>query len=119
MFTLCVNAVVSEAMRLYPPAWTIERDALAADDVGGVKVPAGSLVAIPPYLVHRHPEFWPGPAGFDPAGSCPGAPEIPSDGTGMRSYRSAAGNGPASERRSPNWRLCWCSPRSRAGSGWS
>lgn len=61
------TAVIAEAMRLYPPAWTIERDALADDDVAGVPVPAGSLVAIPPYLVHRHPEFWPDPAGFDPS----------------------------------------------------
>ncbi len=59
-------AVIAEAMRLYPPAWTIERDALADDEVAGVPVPAGSLVAVPPYLVHRHPEFWPDPAGFDP-----------------------------------------------------
>jgi cytochrome P450 len=60
------RAVVSEAMRLYPPAWTIERDALADDEVAGTDVPAGSLVAIPPYLIHRHPDFWPDPAGFDP-----------------------------------------------------
>jgi cytochrome P450 len=60
------RAVVAEAMRLYPPAWTIERNALADDEVCGVPVEAGSLVAIPPYLVHRHPEFWPDPAGFDP-----------------------------------------------------
>ena len=60
------RAVVAEAMRLYPPAWTIERDALADDEVAGTAVPAGSLVAIPPYLIHRHPEFWADPAGFDP-----------------------------------------------------
>lgn len=60
------TAVISEAMRLYPPAWTIERDAVADDDVAGVAIPAGSLVAVPPYLVHRHPQFWPDPAGFDP-----------------------------------------------------
>ncbi|HTS95815.1 MAG TPA: cytochrome P450 [Streptosporangiaceae bacterium] len=60
------RAVVAEAMRLYPPAWTIERDALADDEVAGVPVPAGSLVATPPYLVHRHPDFWDDPAGFDP-----------------------------------------------------
>jgi cytochrome P450 len=59
-------AVISEALRLYPPAWTIERDALADDSVAGVAIPAGSLVAVPPYLVHRHAEFWPDPAGFDP-----------------------------------------------------
>ncbi len=60
------RAVVAESMRLYPPAWTVERDAIADDEVAGTPVPAGSLVAVPPYLVHRHPEFWPDPAGFDP-----------------------------------------------------
>jgi cytochrome P450 len=71
-------AVIGEALRLYPPAWTIERDALADDTVAGVAIPAGSLVAVPPYLVHRHAEFWPDPAGFDPGrfvrpGDGPGA----------------------------------------------
>jgi len=66
------RAVVSEALRLYPPAWTIERDALADDDVAGTPVPAGSMVAISPYLVHRHPGFWPDPAGFDPRRFLPG-----------------------------------------------
>src|SRR5215469_653628 len=61
------TAVIAETMRLYPPAWTIERDATADDIVAGVPVPAGSTVAIPPYLVHRHADFWPDPAGFDPA----------------------------------------------------
>ncbi|MQA94312.1 MAG: cytochrome P450 [Streptosporangiales bacterium] len=59
-------AVVSEAIRLYPPAWTIERDATADDEVAGVPVPKGSIVAIPPYLIHRHPDFWPNPEGFAP-----------------------------------------------------
>jgi cytochrome P450 len=66
------RAVVSEALRLYPPAWTIERDAIADDDVAGTPVPAGSMVAISPYLVHRHPDFWPDPAGFDPRRFLPG-----------------------------------------------
>ncbi len=68
------TAVIAETMRLYPPAWTIERDAVAADTVAGVPVPAGSTVAISPYLVHRHPEFWPDPAGFDPARFLPTGP---------------------------------------------
>ena len=34
------RAVVAEAMRLYPPAWTIERDALADDEVCDVPIPA-------------------------------------------------------------------------------
>jgi cytochrome P450 len=61
------TAVITETMRLYPPAWTIERDALADDNVAGVPVPAGSTIAVPPLLVHRHREFWSDPAGFDPA----------------------------------------------------
>jgi cytochrome P450 len=76
------RAVVSEALRLYPPAWTIERDALAGDDVAGTPVPAGSMVAIPPYLVHRHPDFWADPAGFDPARFFPGG-----DGDPARRHR--------------------------------
>ena len=70
------RAVVAEAMRLYPPAWTIERNALADDDVSGVHVAAGSLVAIPPYLVHRHPDFWADPAGFDPRRFLADAPSV-------------------------------------------
>jgi cytochrome P450 len=61
------TAVIAETMRLYPPAWTIERDSIGDDNVAGVPVPAGSTIAVPPYLIHRHPEFWPDPAGFDPA----------------------------------------------------
>jgi cytochrome P450 len=67
------QAVVSEAMRLYPPAWTIERDALGDDDVCGVTVPARSMVAVPPYLIHRNPGIWRDPAGFDPRRFLPGA----------------------------------------------
>lgn len=61
------KAVLSEAMRLYPPFWTLERDAVGEDVVDGVRIPAGSTVAVPPYLVHRHPDFWENPEGFDPA----------------------------------------------------
>ncbi|MGH3626949.1 MAG: cytochrome P450, partial [Sciscionella sp.] len=60
------NAVISEAMRLYPPAWTIERDALADDTVAGVPVPAGTTVVISPYLQHRRADLWPAPEGFHP-----------------------------------------------------
>jgi cytochrome P450 len=81
------RAVVSEALRLYPPAWTIERDALADDEVAGTDVPAGSLVAIPPYLIHRHPDFWPDPAGFDPRRFLADGEAAP--GNGQRAHRYA------------------------------
>ncbi|MEU8804327.1 cytochrome P450 [Spirillospora sp. NPDC048819] len=60
------RAVLSEAMRIYPPAWTIERDAVDEDDIAGVRVPAGSTIAVPPYLLHRNTEIWPNPEGFQP-----------------------------------------------------
>jgi len=60
------KAVLEEAMRIYPPAWTIERDAVADDDIAGVRVPAGSTIAVPPYLLHRNVEIWPNPEGFQP-----------------------------------------------------
>ena len=69
------SAVVSEAMRLHPPAWTLERTAVADDDVCGTPVPAGSMVAVLPYLIHRNPAVWPNPAGFDPARFLSQAPE--------------------------------------------
>jgi cytochrome P450 len=69
------TAVISEAMRLYPPAWTIERTAVADDEVCGTPVPGGSMVAILPYLIHRNPDVWPNPAGFDPGRFLPGAPQ--------------------------------------------
>ncbi|MGE5826806.1 MAG: cytochrome P450 [Micromonosporaceae bacterium] len=58
--------VIEEAMRLYPPVWLLPRRALADDDVGGYRVPAGADVLICPYTLHRHPKFWPDPERFDP-----------------------------------------------------
>lgn len=60
------TAVISESMRLYPPAWMIEREAAAPDELDGVRVAPGAIVATPPYLIHRHPEHWPNPEGFEP-----------------------------------------------------
>lgn len=61
------RAVLDEAMRLYPPAWLITRNALDADELGGFAVPAGALVILSPWLAHRHPDRWERPEKFDPA----------------------------------------------------
>ncbi len=58
--------VIQEAMRLYPPVWGLPRKALAADEIGGYRVPAGADVMICPYTLHRHPGFWPDPDQFRP-----------------------------------------------------
>ncbi len=57
---------MNEAMRLFPPAWTLERQASADDQVGGFLIPGESTVLLAPYLTHRHPDFWEDPETFDP-----------------------------------------------------
>lgn len=61
-----LGGFVLELLRLYPPAWTLARDVVEEDVVGGLRVPAGSLVLISPFLTHRHPDFWPEPERLDP-----------------------------------------------------
>jgi cytochrome P450 len=58
--------VIEESMRLYPPAWIIARSVAETDEIGGYEIPAGSIVFVSPYVVHRHPSFWRDPEGFDP-----------------------------------------------------
>ncbi len=60
------TAVVQEAMRLYPPAWVIERDSITDEEIGGYPVPRDSTVIVAPYLSHRDPKVWDNPEGFDP-----------------------------------------------------
>lgn len=58
--------VFLEAMRLYPPIYAIARQAIDAFTVGGCTVPAGTLVLVSPYLMHRDPRYYADPARFDP-----------------------------------------------------
>jgi cytochrome P450 len=60
------DQVIQEAMRLYPSAWSISRRALDDDEIGGYFIPARAIVAMSPYTMHRHPDFWPDPERFDP-----------------------------------------------------
>ena len=59
--------VVSETMRLFPPAWALGRLALEDYEVGGYHVPRGSLVLVSQYVIQRDPRFFPDPERFDPA----------------------------------------------------
>jgi cytochrome P450 len=62
---LC-TAAVKEAMRLYPPIWLISRRAVADDVLDGYHVPAGSLVCLSQWVLHRDPRHWADPLRFDP-----------------------------------------------------
>ncbi|GHO71242.1 cytochrome P450 [Ktedonobacter sp. SOSP1-52] len=58
--------VLEESMRLYPPAWTFARSALAEDKIGGYTISKGAYVLMFPSATHRHPDFWERPDVFDP-----------------------------------------------------
>lgn len=58
--------VFDEALRLYPPAWLITRRALEEDRIGDAVIPANALIIMNPYVIHRHPAFWPSPEKFNP-----------------------------------------------------
>jgi cytochrome P450 len=60
------RAVVSEAIRMYPPAWMIGRSTDEPVELGGWRVPAGSLVAVCPLLMQHDPRWFPEPDTFDP-----------------------------------------------------
>jgi cytochrome P450 len=58
--------VRDESMRLYPPAWLTERHTITEDEICGVRIPAGSRLALTQYVTHRHPDFWENPDTFEP-----------------------------------------------------
>jgi cytochrome P450 len=53
------RAVVAEAMRLYPPAWTLGRRALEDYHWAGHDIPKGALVLMSQWIVHRDARWWP------------------------------------------------------------
>jgi cytochrome P450 len=64
---LVTRAALQEAMRLYPPAYAVDRVTTAPLELAGHLVPPGTVVAASPWSTHRHPAFWPDPERFDPA----------------------------------------------------
>ncbi len=50
--------VLSESMRLYPPAWMQMRFAAKDFELDGTKIPAGTLLMLSQWVTHRLPEIW-------------------------------------------------------------
>ncbi|MEU3402774.1 cytochrome P450 [Streptomyces sp. NPDC006670] len=61
-----LTRVLKEAMRLYPAAPVMGRNAVAATEIDGHAVPAGATVILAPWVTHRHPDYWSDPERFDP-----------------------------------------------------
>ncbi len=58
--------VVTESMRLYPPAYGLAREAVADCEIGGYRVPAGTTLYFLQWVVQRDPRFFPDPDAFNP-----------------------------------------------------
>jgi cytochrome P450 len=58
--------VIQEALRLYPPFWMVDREALSDDRAGDVDIPKGSTVVVFIYGAHHAPGSWDSPESFKP-----------------------------------------------------
>lgn len=50
--------VIEEAMRLYPPAYLIDRVNIEDDEFNGMFIPRNSNLLFSMYEIHRHPDLW-------------------------------------------------------------
>jgi cytochrome P450 len=62
----CAERVVTEALRLYPPAWVIGREAVQDCLIGGYPVMAGTALYMSPWVIQRDPRFFDNPSEFRP-----------------------------------------------------
>jgi cytochrome P450 len=63
---LYTRAVFEEAIRLYPPVPLLGRQALREERIRNRTIPAGSLLVVIPWLLHRHRRLWREPDRFLP-----------------------------------------------------
>jgi cytochrome P450 len=60
------DRLLSESMRLFPPAWAIGRQNTHQIRLFNSLVRPKSVIVMSPYVTHRNPAFWPDPERFDP-----------------------------------------------------
>jgi cytochrome P450 len=60
------RAAFEEAMRLYPPAASISREAIEADRYQDLEIVRGAQIQVMPWTVHRHRKLWDNPEAFMP-----------------------------------------------------
>jgi cytochrome P450 len=65
--------IFAEALRLFPPIFSIERRTAADYRVRNYTLPAGTTVTLSPFVTQRSPEWYPDPEKFDPERMSPEA----------------------------------------------
>jgi len=58
--------IAKEAMRLYPPAYAVGREAIEETEIGGFRVPKGTQLFAFQWVTHRDPRYFDDPAAFKP-----------------------------------------------------
>ena len=53
-----LDAVIQEALRLRPPAWSINRVVLEPLTLEGYEFPTGASLIVSPWILHREPDIW-------------------------------------------------------------
>ena len=66
------RAVLTETMRLFPPAWIVGRRATKEYTLGDHVLPARTIVLMSQWIVHRDPRWWPDAEAFQPERWLPG-----------------------------------------------
>jgi cytochrome P450 len=61
-----IERVVTESMRLFPPAWLIGRRAIADYPVGPYVAAARSILIMSPYIIQRDARYYAEPERFNP-----------------------------------------------------
>jgi cytochrome P450 len=58
--------ILQESLRLHPPVYTLSRVAQRDTEVGGYRIPRGTMAIVSIYGLHRSPRFWADPLAFRP-----------------------------------------------------
>lgn len=61
-----IQNCIEEAMRLFPPAYVIDRVSIQDDTFEDMHIPKGTMILMSIYELHRYEDFWEKPATFYP-----------------------------------------------------
>lgn len=61
-----LQTVIKESMQLYLPVWPLSREVVRECQIGGYRLPPGTLVYVSPWVMHRDSRFFEAPDQFRP-----------------------------------------------------
>jgi cytochrome P450 len=61
-----LSQVIDEVLRLYPPAWITDRQAIKDDEFNGIKIKKGTFLVTYIYGVQHSADYWEDPEAFRP-----------------------------------------------------